>query len=116
MDSFKTGLEQDDEHLQSMIEVLGLMPERMLQLWKGRQSVINEDGNLLEEHVEDPLNDPLDVQISERKPNCMSSKDASAFESFIRSIFQYEPKERPSAEELLRHRWLTEESAYAKVS
>ncbi|KAL9122469.1 MAG: hypothetical protein Q9187_000979 [Circinaria calcarea] len=116
VDSFKKGVEQDDEHLQSMIEVLGLMPERMLQLWKGRQSVLDEDGNLLEEHVEDPFSDPLDVQISERKPNGMSSKDASAFESFIRSIFQYEPKERPSAEELLRHRWLTEENAYAKVS
>ena len=96
MDSFKKGEEQDDEHLQSMIEVLGPIPERMLQLWRGRQSVIDEDGNLLEEHVEDPFSDPLDVQISDRKPDCMSSKDASTFESFLRSIFQYEPEERPS--------------------
>lgn len=58
VDSFKKGEELDDEHLQSMIEVLGPMPERMLQLWRGRQSVLDEDGNLLEKHVEDQCSYP----------------------------------------------------------
>lgn len=87
-----------------MIEVLGPIPERILQNWRGRQSVIDEDGNLLQEHVEDPVSDPLDVKTSEGKPSGMSSEETSAFEIFIRSIFRYEPEERPSAEELLKHR------------
>lgn len=32
VDSFKKGEEQDDEYLQNRIEVLGPMPERILQL------------------------------------------------------------------------------------
>ena len=115
VDSFKKGEEQDNEHLQSMIEVLGPMPKRMLGLWRGRHSVVDENGHLLEEHLEDPFSDLLDVQASERKPKSMSMKDALAFENFLRSIFQYEPEERPSAEELLRYHRLTEEIAHAKI-
>lgn len=109
VDFFIRGEERDDEHLQSMIEVLGPIPERLLQLWRGRQSVVDEYGSLLERHVEDPFSEPLDVQISKFKPACMSSEEASVFESFIRMIFRYEPEERPTAEEILRHRWLTQE-------
>lgn len=113
MDAFNV---QDDDHLQSMIEVLGPMPKRMLQHWKGRLSVVDEDGNLLKNQVENPFSDPLEAQISERIPDCPTLDEASSFESFIRSILQCEPKERPSAEELLRHRWLTEVHAPAKES
>ena len=89
-----------------MIEVLGPMPARMLRLWKGRRSVVNEDGSLLREHVKDPCSDPLDVRISKRIPKNMTLVDFSAYESFLRSTLQYEPGKRPSAEELLCHRWL----------
>ncbi len=98
-----------------MIEVLGPMPASMLRLWKGRQSVVDEEGNLLEEHVKDPFSDPLAVQISERKANDMSSVDAPAFENFLTSILRYEPDKRPSAAELLQHRWLREEDALLNV-
>lgn len=89
----------------------------MLQFWKRRKLDVDEDGILLAEQVEEPLTDPLDVQLSGRR-DCadMSSEEASAFESFIRSIFQWEPEKRPSAEELLRHCWLTGKSALARVT
>lgn len=37
------------------------MPERMLKLWKRRKAIVDEDGYLLEKHVEDPFTDPLDT-------------------------------------------------------
>lgn len=97
---------RNDDHLQSMIEVLGPMPERMLQAWGRRQYFVDDDGNLLQKCIEDSLSDPLEFQIAKYKPICMSSEEALVFEDFLMSLFKYEPEKRPSAEELLQHPWL----------
>lgn len=107
---------QDDKHLQSMIEVLGPMPESMRNAWKGRRSIVDEDGNLLEELTHDSYSEPLDVQITEIMPAGVTCDESSAFESFMWTIFQWDPEDRPSAEELLQHRWVTGQSAVAKAA
>lgn len=110
VDQFQNhGEQQDTDHLESIIGAIGPMPERMLQFWKGRQSVVDEAGHLLPNLAQDPLSEPLTVQLSKRRHRWMSSDEATAFEDFLRLIFQYEPENRPGAQELLRHRWLMDE-------
>lgn len=53
------GEEQDDELLQSMIEVLGPLPQSMLQFWERRQLVVDEDGILLAERLKEPHTVPI---------------------------------------------------------
>lgn len=106
VDSSMSREDQVNELLQSMIEVLGPMPKRFLQRWRGRSSVVDEDGKLLQKHIEDPLSISLHDEISEQKPPFWSSETASAFEDFIRMMLQFEPDNRPSTEELIQHPWL----------
>lgn len=99
-----------------MIEVLGPMPEGMRKCWKGRRAIVDPDGNLREELIHDPFSNPLDVQITELMPDGVAFGELSAFESFLRMIFQWEPKDRPSAEQLLQHNWLASRNAVAKAA
>lgn len=108
IDPSSKGEKRDDEHLRSMVGVLGPMPARMRPQWTERQRVMDEDGNLLPLPAEDPSHESRDYQLSELMPACRTLEQVSEFESFIRSMIQWEPEDRASAEELLQHRWLTE--------
>jgi serine/threonine protein kinase len=89
-----------------LVEVLGLAPERILKLWKCRDSVIDKNGKLIPERVNNPCSDSLSTQIVSQKPQNMTNAEAVKFEDFMRKIFRYEPEERLSAAELLHHPWL----------
>ena len=104
VDSFMKGEERDNEHLQSIVEVLGPMPVNLLSDWQSRHKIIDESGSLLPGL--DEFKDSLRDQILKYKPSTMSQDDALAFEDLMRLMFRYQADERASAEELLQHPWI----------
>ena len=67
-----------------------------------RERVECEDGPWI-----DP---PLEKRFEEEKPGDIDTVEAGVITSLIRGILRYEPSQRPSAAEILRHPWF-EESA-----
>ena len=93
--------EQDDEYLQSITEIMGLLSRSFLDLWERRAASINEDGNLLESVVEEGISEPLHELVMSDKPKGMSKTDAAMFIDFLRSMLRVEPAERTFTSELL---------------
>lgn len=87
-----------------MVEVLGPAPKQMLQRWSKHHSGVDVDGGVLEGL--EPMSDSLHDILSKGKPESMSTQDASVFKAFARTILQFDPENRPSAEELFQHPWL----------
>ncbi|CRG86382.1 hypothetical protein PISL3812_03388 [Talaromyces islandicus] len=50
-------------------------------------------------------NESLEVQFDKKKPDDIDSEEAKVITELIRKILRYEPSERPTAAELLQHRW-----------
>jgi hypothetical protein len=57
---------------------------------------------------EDERDPPLAEAILEAKPVGMDEDELTAFIEFMSLIFRFEPAERSSTQELLRHRWVTD--------
>ncbi|KAI9830155.1 MAG: hypothetical protein M1819_005832 [Sarea resinae] len=51
------------------------------------------------------VNDSLEVLFEQNKPDDIDTEEAKVITELIRSILQFEPSQRPSAEELLQHPW-----------
>lgn len=93
-------------HLESMRKILGPLPKCMLEVRNGRQSTAAR--RLLQKYLDDPIGYALSGDLSSRLLLSMPKEEAEAFGSFIRSVLQYEPEKRLSAQEILRLPWLTE--------
>lgn len=100
----------DDEHLLQMNDILEPLPDIWLEeTWPrakkyfgpGRQRL----GTCSDDQEEPYIDDPLEVRFKEHKPNNIDDMEADVITSLIRSILKYDPLQRPSAEELLKHPW-----------
>lgn len=54
------------------------------------------------------IDPPLEAQFKENKPDDLDEAEADVVTTLIRSILRYEPSQRPSAEEILKHPWFRE--------
>lgn len=138
--------EADDHHILDFIDVLGPLPERLMDNWPRRDKWIGLDSERLQppepEHsdgaaesddefdAEDPtdaemsepeedvarpvhidesfINEPLEVQFGQNKPDDIDEDESKVITELIRGILQYEPSRRPTAEQLLGHEWFQE--------
>lgn len=103
----------DDEHLLQMNDILEPLPDIWLQkMWpragnyfgSGRKRL----GPITDGQDEPYIDDPLEVRFKEYKPKDIDDLGAGVITSLIRSILRYEPSQRPTAEELLKHSWFQE--------
>ena len=100
----------DDEHLLQMNDILEPLPDIWLQeRWPRAKTYFGSARERLgPSHVDQDkpyIDDPLEVRFEEHKPNDVDESEAHLITSLIRSILKYEPSQRPTAEELLRHPW-----------
>lgn len=103
----------DDEHLLQMNDLLEPLPDIWLQeRWPRAKNYFGSGRERLgPTHVDQNkpyIDDPLEVRFEEHKPNDVDDEEAHLITSLIRSILQYEPSQRPTADELLRHPWFQE--------
>lgn len=104
----------DDDHIMGFIDLLGPLPEHLLQMWPRRERYYQEDGTQIRWNVDsgDP-GEPgpqcilEDFILQNRNPD-ISVEEAAVISGLLRQILQYEPEKRPSAQEILSHAWLQE--------
>lgn len=68
----------------------------------GNVSIVDEG---LDPHF---INDPLEILFGKNKPDDIDAEEAKVITQLIRKILRYEPSERPTASELLQHKWFNE--------
>ncbi|KAK3942500.1 hypothetical protein QBC46DRAFT_406245 [Diplogelasinospora grovesii] len=103
--------DMDDDHMRDLYDVLGVLPENLK--WFGpngkRINPYAEKHDDAEEQAEDKepfMNVPLEVLFERNKPDDIDAEEAAVVTTLIRHILKYDPSERPSAEELLKEKWL----------
>lgn len=100
----------DDEHLLQMNDILEPLPDIWLQeKWPRANAYFGPGRERLgprPDNQDQPyIDDPLEVRFQEHKPSDIDDVEAGVVTSLIRGILKYEPMQRPTAEELLKHPW-----------
>lgn len=103
----------DDEHFLQMNDILEPLPDIWLQeMWPRAGNYFGSGRKRLSpitDGQDEPyIDDPLEVRFKEYKPKDIDDMEAGVITSLIRSILRYEPSQRPTAEELLKHSWFQE--------
>lgn len=105
----------NDDHIMGFIDLLGPLPEHLLQKWPHRERYYQEDGTQIRWSV-DSGDDPgepgpqciLEDFILQNRNTDISGEEAAVISGLLRQILQYEPEKRPSAQEILSHAWFQE--------
>uniref|UniRef100_A0A060TED6 non-specific serine/threonine protein kinase n=1 Tax=Blastobotrys adeninivorans TaxID=409370 RepID=A0A060TED6_BLAAD len=101
--------EVDDEHLIEMNAVVGTLPQEITSKWKPTTfyaQVVGEHGHITPppDFKPTPI---LEAHFDSLKPAAMDDDEAAQVKKLLRSMFQYDPKNRPSVAELLHDPWIS---------
>lgn len=125
---------KDDDHLIQLSEIIGPLPSYFLQKWPraDRYFELNGQrkpaaGNPIDLYMEarfgldttsakevvgpPPPLDPLDKLFHKNKPSQLDNdndQEENVIVALLRIILRHDPRERPSASDLLEHPWLKE--------
>jgi serine/threonine protein kinase len=105
-----------DELLSEMVRFFGKLPDDWWAKWEAREDYFDHDGKWLREEedwsLEVALSKPIEIFNSSDKYDEGPIKSLQIPESeqklladLLYQIFQYDPRKRISAEEVLRHEW-----------
>ncbi|KKZ60727.1 hypothetical protein EMCG_04607 [[Emmonsia] crescens] len=103
----------EDDRLAQLMEVFGPFPEALLRRGVRSQEFFDNEGNLLRIPKLSPasllsLMDGKNEIL--RKPKDMPQAEVSIFVDFLEGMLAVEPGNRKSAEQMLKHSWLTREN------
>lgn len=128
----------DDEHLCQMNDIIRPLPDSMMRAWPRGSKYFDADHNHLQPDEEDCqddngeadtgksgeenehenedeaegnesyIYDTLEQRFAEHKHPDIDEEEADVVSRLIREILVYDPAQRPSAEELLKHPWFSE--------
>lgn len=93
------GYDRDEDHLALMIELLGPLPKGFRERGKHTQDFLTESGDL---HHISQLNFWCILDVLREKYK-FSTGDAELLNSFLLPMLQYDPRERATASEQLKH-------------
>lgn len=102
----------DDDHLLQMTDFLGPLPKFLTSRWS-RSSKYFRDGELFNSMISGPPGiirfGPVENLFKQRKSSEIAEKEECLVLDLLRYVLRYEPKERPSAEDILKHTWFRSE-------
>ena len=119
----------DDDHFMQFSNVLGPLPREILSKWSRSSVYYDSEGKLRDMPVAqiDPLEDdainneladqaggddtdtlPLEGLFRKYKGSDVDEDEALIITDLIRSVLQYDVKQRPTAAQLLQHPWFAE--------
>ncbi|KAF5543296.1 CMGC SRPK kinase [Fusarium mexicanum] len=109
----------DDEYLLEITDRLGPLPDELYSHWKTSSRYYTQDrskyncmiGGVPEGREPLMLERESVEQAFDKKVPEMTEEEAQEVKKLIRWILQYDPAQRPSAEEILRHSWFAEDSS-----
>ncbi|KAL4934187.1 kinase-like domain-containing protein [Aspergillus undulatus] len=109
---FSTDFVHEDEIVSQHIDVLGPMPSEWWRRWEGRPRFFDEDGRPTESHRENrwpPLQESFEVGVQNWRRKVgdeIGENEKTAFLDLMRRMLSFRPKERPTAEEVLKSEWM----------
>ncbi|KAM0542287.1 hypothetical protein ACHAPJ_012852 [Fusarium lateritium] len=110
--------DQDDDHLLTLNERLGPLPDELYRQWKTSSLYFTPDKQLFNCQLggvadggEPLLVEQLSMEeaFDQANPD-LTAEEAKKVKRLIRRILQYDPAKRPSAAELLRDAWFSEDA------
>ena len=93
---------QDDDHLAQMMELLGPMPRSLALGGVNYRKIFTQDGQL--QRISGLHYWPLHKVLHEKYKLKLS--EAKAFADFLMPMLHWDPEQRASAEQMLKHPWL----------
>lgn len=99
---------KEDDHLAQMIEALGKMPKAFALSGSNSKAHFNSQGELRK--VKQLKFWPMHSVLAEKYG--FKASEAKAFSDFLMPMLQYQTERRSTAEECLKHYWLTLPSNY----
>lgn len=111
-----SGGNEDDDHLLSLHDILGPLPENIFNQWKTSSLYFTKDRKLFNcglggvKEGAEPLmleTHSMEELFDQAKPE-LEEKEASQIKALIRRILQYDPAKRPSPKELLDDPWFVD--------
>ncbi len=94
--------DRDEDHLAMFQELLGKMPKKIACNGKYSKNFFNRKGEL--KHIKSLKFWPVEDVLAEKYH--FSSKDAEEIANFMIPLLEYDVKERATAQDCLRHKWL----------
>jgi len=94
--------DRDEDHLAMFQELLGKIPKKIAVNGKYSKNYFDRKGNL--KHIKQLKFWPVEDVLSEKYH--FSSKEAEEIASFVVPLLEYDMKERATALDCLRHKWL----------
>lgn len=103
----------DDVHLLQMTETLGPLPKLLTSRWPRSSKYFGDNGELFNSMVDGPPeinpSETMESSFKKHKPNEITEEEERLVLDLLRYVLRYEPKERPSAEDILKHTWFRSE-------
>lgn len=98
----------DDEHLLDITDRLGRLPPQLLSQWPRSHKHSRKNGEISNSIVGESYEaanppDPIEAAFERQKPIELDDKGGYVILDLLRSIFEYEPAQRPSAVDILNH-------------
>jgi len=101
--------ETDDDHLLQLNDILRPLLESMIKLWPRFSKWYTPDRKRLQPYGdEEPyIFDTIEVLFAKNKSPEIDEDEAAIVVPLMRRILEYDPAQRPTAEELLKHPWFS---------
>ncbi|KAH3978977.1 hypothetical protein HBH70_097650 [Parastagonospora nodorum] len=105
--------ETDDDHLLQLNDILCPLPESMIKLWPRFSKWYTTDRKRLQPYGdEEPyIYDSIEILFAKNKSPEIGEEEAAIVVSLMRRILEYDPEQRPTAEELLKNPWFSSEES-----
>lgn len=99
----------DDDHLVQLNDVLRPLPESMMDLWPRAKKWYGPNHQRLQPYGDDEpyIHESIDTLFAENKSPEITDEEEQVLVPLMRRILDFEPAQRPSAEELLQHPWFS---------
>ena len=99
----------DDDHLLQMTDFLGPLLKLLTSRWSRSSKYFRDNGELINTMISGPpgINrfGPVENLFKQHKSNEIAEEEECLVLDLLRYVLRYEPKERPSAEDVLKHTW-----------
>lgn len=109
---FSTDYVHEDEIVSQQIDVLGRIPLEWWRRWEGRPRFFDEQGCPTESYRGNrwpPLQESFEVGVQKWRRKVgdeFDENEKAAFLDLMRRMLSFRPKERPTAEEVLKSEWM----------
>ena len=113
---FEGFMPNSDDVLSEVVDTLGQLPERWWEKWEQRREFYEEDGRKKTEDLTEEYQEvkPLEVRIrrmrstpsAAQEAEQLSEEDLVGLRELLERCLRYEPKERATAEDILKMDWI----------